>query len=334
MSFSKEIKREIIEYGFENSCCELTFLSAYLRTCGSLEFRDGMAGFSLPCASAVQTRRFEDILWRIYSLSPLNKSIERGCENAVENGVEKSEVPSNVDKTPKIEKTTDRVEYLSPQSLKVLTDLNILSPEADGVSFELRIGAMNDCCKTAFVMGAFLGGGSCSVPDARSRGRSGYHLEFVFTYYETAQDFSVLLAERGIVAGLIERKNSFVVYIKNGAEIQDLLVIMNAPKSALKLSELIVYKEAFNSANRKKNCDLGNINKQIDAADKQCEAIDAIEQTIGLERLDEGLRAVCELRRSDSTLTMREMSEQLNISKSCLNHRLRKLCELAAQLKG
>jgi len=206
-----------------------------------------------------------------------------------------------------------------------------------GIAVEMSIDKYlteAECCKRAYVAGAFLGGGSCTLPTEGGARNTGYHLEFVFSYYETAHAFSELLAEFDILAKLIARKSTFVVYVKNNDEIQEALSIIGADGCSLDLAETVVRKDFNNKVNRKMNCDLGNISKQIAAAEKQTEAINTIAQTVGIGSLKRELQELCELRLSDGLLTLEEMAEQLGVTKSCVNHRMRKIIQIAADIKG
>ena len=100
------------------------------------------------------------------------------------------------------------------------------------------------------------------------------------------------------------------------------------------MTELMINKELINDANRRMNCDLGNVNKQIDASQKQLQAIEIIEKYIGLDSIKQSLKEVCVVRKKYPEETLLELSERLEISKSCLNHRLRKIIEISKEIKG
>lgn len=311
MSFSRRIKEELCAKEYPSACCNMACLSAFLRTSGSVITRGGNVGFSFATENLATAERFTAMLDRMFS--------QKGEMQEVHSGGRVKYV----------------CEFVSDTTLGILTELGILSITAEGISVQMGIDKYlvdNACCKRAYVAGAFLGGGSCTLPTEEGARNTGYHMEFVFSYYETAHNFAELLADFDIIAKLIGRKNTFVVYLKNNDEIQEILSIIGADECSLTLAETVVIKDLNNNANRKLNCDLGNITKQIEAAGRQIKAIKLIEQTIGLDSLPRELKEVCELRLSDELLTLGEMAEELGLTKSCVNHRMRKIMQLASDV--
>ena len=308
MNFTKRIKEELTGETFQSSCCKAACLSAFLRTSGSILTRGGLIGFSFFTENEKVACFFNKIIKDLYGIDGVYSGKNSGGKDKI------------------------TCEYVGENTFGALIELGILVAGENGVGVEMGVDKYlieTECCKRAYVCGAFLGGGSCTIPNEKAAKNTGYHLEFVFSYYETAHAFSELLAEFDIIAKLIERKKSFVVYVKSNEEIQEILTLIGAEKCSLALAETVIIKDYSNNANRKSNCDLGNINKQIEAAERQIAAINAIKETIGLEALKKELFDVCELRLSDEFLTLEEMSEKLGVSKSCVNHRMRKIIEIA-----
>jgi len=128
------------------------------------------------------------------------------------------------------------------------------------------------------------------------------------------------------------RRDSYVLYIKSAEEIKDFIAFLPAPVSVLKLTDFMINRELKNRSNRQKNCDIANVNKQVEAATKQLASIEKIEKIIGLDTLKEDLRRTAIARMDNPELTLGELAELLNVSKSCLNHRLRKLNVIAEEL--
>ena len=188
------------------------------------------------------------------------------------------------------------------------------------------------CCKRAYVVGAFLGSGSVIIPQIQKKTGSGYHLEFVFSKYQTALDFSSLMSEEGFFPKLINRKENFVVYFKGCDEICELLFYLGATKCRFDLENVIIEKGLRNETNRRINCEMANIEKQVNAAQNQIHAINLIDETIGLEELPSNLVIVAKARLENSESSFGELAKILNLSKSCLNHRLRKIMEIANNL--
>ena len=140
------------------------------------------------------------------------------------------------------------------------------------------------------------------------------------------------MAQNGVLTRIVKRREGYIVYIKSAEDIKDFLAFLPAPISVLKLTDLMIERELANKINRQKNCDLGNVNKQVEASVKQVKAIKKIDKIIGLEGLKPDLMATAKARLENPDETLNELAEILNISKSCLNHRLRKIVEIAEQL--
>ncbi|MBQ9710433.1 MAG: DNA-binding protein WhiA [Clostridia bacterium] len=313
MNFTRQIKKEVVRGGYSSACCRIACLSAFLRTSGSILTRGSTVGFSFFTESSSTAKFFSEMIGSMFSVEGVTLPNKPGAK----------------------EKYV--CEFVSDSSLGVLVELGILIASPDGIGVQMGIDKFlieAECCKRAYVAGAFLGGGSCTVPTEDGARNTGYHLEFVFSYYETAHAFSELLAEFDILAKLIERKNTFVVYVKNNDEIQEVLTLIGADECGLTLAETVVRKDFNNKVNRKLNCDLGNISKQIAAAERQIEAINAIAETVGLSSLKRELKDVCELRLADSLLTLEEMADKLGVTKSCVNHRMRKIMQIASDIKN
>lgn len=186
----------------------------------------------------------------------------------------------------------------------------------------------NSCCRSSFLRGAFLSIGSLSDP------QKGYHLEFVCNIDEQADQLIDILGNFGIEAHKIIRKRYFVVYIKEGEAIVDLLGIIGAHISLMDLENMRILKEISNDVNRRVNCETANIAKTVNAASKQVEEIEFIRDNFGLRNLPDKLREIAEIRIANPEATLKELGEMLDppVGKSGVNHRLRKLSELADSL--
>ena len=184
------------------------------------------------------------------------------------------------------------------------------------------------CCKRAFLSGAFLGGGSVNDP------KKSYHLEFDTKRKEYATDVLSVLEEEGINAKLTSRKGRYVVYVKDYESIAAVLGLIGAGYAALELYNISVEKEIRNDVNRQVNCDNANMKKQGKAASEHLHAIAVIERKIGLGALSEVLREMAEVRRAYPDDSIQELGEKLNppIGKSGVNHRLKRLMEIASEL--
>ena len=187
----------------------------------------------------------------------------------------------------------------------------------------------NSCCRRAFLRGAFLSVGSISDPN------KGYHLEFVCTIPEQAEQIKELMGEFDIIGKIVRRKKYFVVYVKEGSAIVDLLNVLEAHKALMEFENLRILKEMRNSINRKVNCEAANINKTVNAAAKQIEDIIFLRDYYGLENLPEPLRQTAGARLEYPDSSLKELGELMDppVGKSGVNHRLRKLCELAEKIR-
>ncbi len=187
----------------------------------------------------------------------------------------------------------------------------------------------NACCRRAFIRGAFLCVGSVSAPE------KGYHLEFVCTNEEKAKQLQALIQSFDIEAKIILRKKYYVVYMKEGRAIVDLLNVMEAHVALMNLENLRIIKEVRNSVNRRVNCEAANISKTVNAASRQIEDILLLKERYGLENLSENLREMAQVRLEYPEAPLKELGELLEppVGKSGVNHRLRKLSEMADKLR-
>ena len=185
------------------------------------------------------------------------------------------------------------------------------------------------CCKRAYIRGAFLAAGSVSDPS------KSYHFEIVCDKEEQAEHLKDMINSFGMDAKIVKRKKMYVVYLKEGSQIVDILNVMEAHVSLMELENVRIMKEMRNSVNRKVNCETANINKTVSAAVRQLEDIAYIRDTLGFEKLPEGLKDVALTRLTYPEATLKELGRLMEnpVGKSGVNHRLRKLSELAEKLR-
>jgi len=214
------------------------------------------------------------------------------------------------------------------QSRNLLKKLKFLDEDGSmhfEVSEELT---RTECCKIAFLRGSFLGSGSVSDPE------KGYHLEFVASTQEFADGLLNILSEYDIKARDIKRKEAFVVYVKEGDSIIKLLTMIGAYSSILELENIRISKDMKNNINRAANCEAANYSKTVDASIKQIRAIMLLKEKGELEKLSPSLLTVAEARINNKFASLSELVGVLGgkIGKSGLNHRLRKICEIADKI--
>ena len=193
-----------------------------------------------------------------------------------------------------------------------------------------RMLLKNSCCQRAFLRGAYLSIGSMSDPS------KSYHLEFNCTDAEKAGQLQEVIGNFDIESKIILRKKYYVVYLKEGSGIVDLLNVCEAPVSLMNLENLRILKEMRNSVNRRVNCETANITKTVNAAARQVEDIEYIRDHYGFQNLPPALRDMAEVRMENPDIPLKELGEYFHppIGKSGVNHRLRKLSDLAEKLRS
>ncbi len=187
----------------------------------------------------------------------------------------------------------------------------------------------NTCCQRAYLRGAYLVIGSMSDPE------KSYHLEFVCVREPQALQLQQILGALQMDARIVLRKKYYVVYLKEGAGIVELLGFMGAHVSLMNLENLRILKEMRNSVNRRVNCETANITKTVNAASRQLEDIELLRDKYGLQNLPDNLRQMAEIRLEFPDATLKELGEYLEppVGKSGVNHRLRKLSEIADRIR-
>ena len=185
-----------------------------------------------------------------------------------------------------------------------------------------------DCCRTAFLRGAFLAGGSVTDPEKR------YHLELATSHMQASREVSTLLEEMGFLPRSVQRGADSLIYFKQSEHIEDLLTKIGAPAAAMDIMTAKVDKEIRNGANRAMNCDMANVNKTLDAAQEQVAAIEKLRGSPRWKRLPEKLQQTAALRLEYPELSLTQLAERCDppVTKSCINHRMRKLMEEASEL--
>ena len=194
----------------------------------------------------------------------------------------------------------------------------------------VNFGLLEDeCCRTAFLRGAFLAGGSVTDPEKR------YHLELDTGHAQASREVATLLTEMGFLPRSVRRGGATVIYFKQSEHIEDLLTTIGAPASAMDVMTAKVDKSIRNGANRAMNCDMANVNKTLDAAEEQLTAIERLRGGSAWESLPEKLRQTAQLRLAYPELSLAQLAERCDppVTKSCMNHRMRKLLEKAREQK-
>ncbi|MGM0881686.1 MAG: DNA-binding protein WhiA [Bacillota bacterium] len=308
MSFAAQTKKELtlIE---ADSCCERAELSALIRMNGSVSVSSRKVVLDISTENAAIARR-------IYSL--LKKHYEVHVELLVR-------------KKMRLKKNNVYIVRIPAGVQEILSELKIVS---EGFMFNLGIDKeiiRKPCCKRSYLRGAFLAGGSVNNPEGSS-----YHLEISSMYQEHCEALVDLANKFDLNARCIERKKGFIFYIKEGEKIIELLNIVGAHQALFKFEDVRIMRDMRNSVNRIVNCETANLNKTIGAAVRQIENIKLLQREVGLDSLPDKLREVAEIRLQHPDMNLTEVGEMLKgkVSKSGVNHRLRKIDELAEKIRG
>lgn len=314
MSFSSNAKNELSRINLESPCCSMAELAALVRMNGTIQI-SGLKNINLKFTTenAAIARRIFSLLKTIYKI----------------------DIEVMVRKNTQLKKNNNYLVFINNQDIskKALKDVGFITDKSSVFhpNYKIPKGLVkNRCCKRAYIRGAFLGGGSMSNPE------KSYHLEFVTSNEKHSKELSNLINTFGLKSKIVLRKDHYVVYIKESEQIVDLLNIIGAHQSLLKLEDIRVLKNVRNNINRLVNCETANLSKTINASMRQVQNIKKINNTIGLEKLPINLREVAELRLKNKDSTLKELGNMLDppVSKSGINHRLRKIEKIADDLKG
>ena len=295
MSFSAEVKRELCRLNISKKCCAQAEAYGILLYCNTFNSREV----------------------RIITESPYLKSrLPVLFRKAFR--VQFDEVP---------EQEEGKGTFLIRDPEKLRRIFETFGHEMDSApSIHVNFAVLEeDHCRTAFFRGAFLAGGSVTDPE------KSYHLELVTSHYYVSRELLVLLREAGFEAKETTRKSNYITYFKQSEHIEDFLTAIGAPLAAMEIMTSKLERDLRGSVNRRVNCDSANLDKTVAAAQNQIDAIHHLKEQGTWSSLPEKLRETAELRVSNPELTLSQLAElfQPPISKSALNHRLRKLVELS-----
>lgn len=314
MSFSQNSKNEILSQNLEKKICAQPFIYGLYLACGEYNKAENKHYFLTDLENIFSLIKkifkinFKNSEYNLEDLIKLNEIIKIAHKNYY-----KIEINSN----------------LFIDFLKIDMNNNV------AINCDLLVNNANEM--KSFCIGAFLGCATSSIKisqNPQDKTSSGYHLEFDSKTYGFLSMLSEYLAEFEINAKLLKRKNTYVLYIKDAEQVSDTLALVGANSSVIELQNEIVKRELRNKINRQTNCESGNITKMVNASMKQLEAIDKIEATIGLSALPPDLEEVAILRLANPEESLTDLLKlsTLNLTKSGLNHRLRKLISIADNL--
>ncbi len=214
-----------------------------------------------------------------------------------------------------------------PEKLLRIYDAFGLEPETT-VSLHVNLAVLEEeCCKISFLRGAFMAGGSVTDPEKR------YHLELATSHLRVSREVYSLLMELGFFPKDVARSGNSILYFKQSDYIEDVLTTLGAPVNAMRIMEAKVEKDLRNDVNRRVNCETANLGKAVDAAQEQLAAIRRLEANGTYGDLPDKLRKTAELRKANPEATLLELAHMQDppLTKSAINHRMRKILELSRQ---
>lgn len=304
MSFSFETKNELCKLQVQKLCCaraEAYGILLYCNTFNSTEVR-------IITANPNFASRLPKLFYRAFNL--------------------------RFDRVPEVEEDTEQ----SGKMVFQITDrrkldhiINLLGYDPrQNLVLHINFAMLEDeCCRAAFLRGIFFAGGSITDPLKR------YHLELTTSHLQASRELEALLRDSGYPPKALARNGSFITYFKQSDQIEDFLTLIGAPVAAMNVMSAKLEKDLRNSVNRRLNCDSANLDKAVLASREQLEAIRKLQAAGVLEDMPDKLKQTAKMRESHPELTLSELAEEFNppLTKSCLNHRLRKLVEQAKTLK-
>lgn len=313
MSFSKDVKEELSRHINNARHCQIAEIAAIISLCGNIIISEKEEYFvKIHTENLTVARKYFTLIKKTFNIN--------------------TEISIRQNKNFRKTKTFILCIKDPEMSMKVLRAVKLIDMDGEireNLSIVNNLVIQNTCCKRSFIRGAFLAAGSISDPEKT------YHFEIVVAAEAKAGQLRDIINSFEIDAKVISRKKYYVVYVKEGSQIVDLLNIMEAHVSLMNLENVRILKEMRNSINRQVNCETANINKTVQAAGKQIDDIIYINNTIGFSGLSEGLEEIARLRIEQPEASLKELGQLLNppIGKSGVNHRLRKLSLIADNLK-
>lgn len=310
MSFSGKVKDELSKQCPVARHCQIAEVAAIISLCGRIGIsQNDTYSVRIHTENIAVARKYFTLLKKAYNID-------------TEISIRQSSKLRNYTITIKHHK--DAMKVL--QASKLIDEYGEI---CENLSVSSNILIQKECCKRAFIRGAFLASGSISDPEKF------YHFEIVCTTEDKAVQLKNIIQYFNIDAKIVERKKHFAVYIKEGAGIVDILNVMEAHVALMDLENVRILKEMRNSVNRKVNCETANLKKTVSAAVKQIEDIKFIRDKVGLSVLSDNLEEMARLRLDNPDASLKELGEMLTpaVGKSGVNHRLRKICEIADDLR-
>jgi DNA-binding protein WhiA len=310
ISFSEKTKNELARIIPEDRCCQMAELAGLVRMDGTILISaKNQIGLELSTENAAVARKVLRLAKLIFNV----------------------ETELKVKRKNRLKKNNIYLLKIPPQN-KVKEILRVLGITQEGFLINPKVSTSvtrKKCCRRSYLRGVFLGAGSVNDPE------STYHLEIITTSEIYAQSLVELINKFGLDPKISTRKNWYVVYLKESEQIVNFLNIIEAHTALLTFESTRIQKDMRNKVNRLVNCETANLTKTINAAFRQRENIELIANTLGVENLPLGLRQVAEIRLEHPDISLKELGEMLDppLSKSGINHRMRKIEKIAENIR-
>ncbi len=311
MSFSSEVKKELLAVTAQDRHCQLAEIAAMISGCGQIHRQGGRLHVTLAAENSQVVQRYAALLQQAVGITAVVAKAQPLQQK------KKMTFVADIAEGEDVRKLFQMLKILGSDG-QIRENLTL----TDGLLLQ------KSCCKRAFLRGAFLTAGSMSNP------KKSYHFEIVCSSQEKAAQLQEQFGCFQLEAKTVSRKNHAVLYIKEGAQIVDALNIMGAHTALMDLENVRIIKEMRNDINRRVNCEAANINKTVHAAYRQQEAIRFLQKQDALRSLPRQLQEMARLRVENPQATIRELSELCSppVGRSGVNHRLRRLEEIAEHM--
>ncbi len=297
MSFASDVKTELCRVPISSKCCAISECYGILLFCNT--FSKSSVKIITECRPFV--KRLPKLFMRAFGVA--------------------------FDQLPEDDGLSGKVTLTITGEDSMARILEVYGYEPEGIfAHHINFGVLEeDCCRQSFVRGAFFAGGSVTDP------KKTYHLELVTDHYSVSREALSLLLDMGFEPKSTARGGNYITYFKNSEAIEDFLTTIGAPVSAMEIMSAKIMKDMTNSVNRRVNCDTANVTKIVEASQEQLEAIRKLEKAGKLFTLPDRLRKTAILRMENPELSLSQLAAIADppVTKSCLNHRLKKLTEIA-----
>ncbi|MBP5427247.1 MAG: DNA-binding protein WhiA [Clostridiales bacterium] len=302
MSFSSDVKEEILRLNIKRESGGFAWLVAIIRNSANVDINKHKINIVVQTKNALIARKIFEALKILYGYMPpiIMKKVQASTVYTIR--MNDDSVVLDLLKRAGIERSKGAIKY---QKIYLL-----------------------DNVKREYIRGLFLVNGSINCP------QKNYHLEIINDNIMLAIENEKILKDLGLDFKIVERKDQYVLYVKNGEGVVDFLNVVKAHKALMEFENIRVVKELKNNVNRMINCETANLEKVVNTSVRQVMCIEYIEKTIGIDKLPYRLREIARLRLQNRELSLKDLGQMLTpaLGKSGVNHRLKKIEEIASKL--